>query len=224
MDENHCRVLGAYSRPGLEIELVHCRIAGVAAEALAEVVGRNPGPTNLIFCCIDNLILTNGLRGNSRLKSLTPSYSCNPSVGNQELLATASALRENGGLVDLNLRHGFSMSNETWGAICDSLKTHPTLQVVDLQENDIHEEPLAPPAVLEFRIQALLDMMNVNMSLHRIHLDDYYYSEHDLFVPYLAMNRLRSNVRATQKILIIPYRAKVLGRALLSARTDPNRF
>jgi hypothetical protein len=24
MDENHCRVLGAYSRPGLEIELVRC--------------------------------------------------------------------------------------------------------------------------------------------------------------------------------------------------------
>jgi hypothetical protein len=26
MDENHCRVLGTYSRPGLEIELIHCKL------------------------------------------------------------------------------------------------------------------------------------------------------------------------------------------------------
>ena len=72
MDENHCRVLGTYSRPGLEIELTHCRIAGTAVEALAEVVGRNQGPTKLIWCDIDNSVLADDLRGNCRLKSLTP--------------------------------------------------------------------------------------------------------------------------------------------------------
>jgi hypothetical protein len=47
MDENDCCVLGTYSRPGIDIELICCRITGAAAEALAEVLGRNQGPTKL---------------------------------------------------------------------------------------------------------------------------------------------------------------------------------
>jgi hypothetical protein len=35
---------------------------------------------------------------------------------------------------------------------------------------------------------------------------------------------LRPRLLAIQKIRSIAYRAKVLGRALLSVRTDPNRF
>jgi hypothetical protein len=35
LDEDHCRVLGGYSRPGLEIEIIHCRITSAGASALA---------------------------------------------------------------------------------------------------------------------------------------------------------------------------------------------
>jgi hypothetical protein len=66
-DEHHCRVLSTYSRPDLEIELEYCQSQGAAAEALAEVLGRNQGPTKLYNCYID-CCLANGLRGNSRLK------------------------------------------------------------------------------------------------------------------------------------------------------------
>jgi hypothetical protein len=114
------------------------------------------------------------------------------------------------------------MSDETWGAICDSLKTHPTLQVLGLQST----RTLAP-AVLTSRVQALVDMLKGNMSIHTIHEDDRY-RVHGLFqgsvIPYLEMNRLRPRVRAIQKTRPTPYRAKVLGRALLAVRTDPNRF
>jgi hypothetical protein len=72
MHENHCRVLGTYSRPGLKIELSYCRIAGAASEALAEVLGRNQGPTKLDHCETDNSVLANGLRGNICLKKLDP--------------------------------------------------------------------------------------------------------------------------------------------------------
>jgi hypothetical protein len=37
MDENHCRVLGAFSRPDLEIVLDRCNLTS----ALAEAIGRN---------------------------------------------------------------------------------------------------------------------------------------------------------------------------------------
>jgi hypothetical protein len=61
MDENHCRVLGAYSRSGLEIVLDHCNITDAGASALAEVLGHNQGPTRLDRCDIDNMVLANGL-------------------------------------------------------------------------------------------------------------------------------------------------------------------
>jgi chaperonin cofactor prefoldin len=225
IDENHCRAFGAYSRPGLEIELIHCKLTTAGSNALAEVLlGRNQGPTKLHHCDIEYSVLVNALRENSRLKSLTPRISSGRDVGNQEVLAIAGALKENRGLVYLDLGHGFTMSNETWGAICDSLKTHPTLQILDLRCTG-----WAPngPAVVKSWMQALLDMMKMNLSIHTIHLN-HWHSKHELFrgsvIPYLETNRLRPRLLAIQKTRPIAYRAKMLGRALLSARTDANSF
>jgi hypothetical protein len=54
------------------------------------------------------------------------------------------------------------------------------------------------------------------------------HSRHELYresvVPYLETNRFRPRVLAIQKTRPITYRAKVLGRALVAVRTDPNRF
>jgi hypothetical protein len=226
IDENHCRVLGDYSRPGLEIVLGSCIITSAGASALAEALGRNQGPTKLDCCYIDNSVLANMLRGNSSLQSLTPVLNRYRYVISQELLAIAGALRENKGLVDLDLSYKYIMpSNETWGAFCDSLKTHPTLEVLNLR--GAFPDTASARAVIKPRMQALVDMMKVNMSIHTIHLHDRY-SEHDLFrrsvIPYLETNRFRPRLLAIQQTRPIPYRAKVLGRALLSARTDANCF
>jgi hypothetical protein len=126
LDEDHCRVLGSYSRPDLEIVLDIWTFTSAGASALAEVFGRNQGPTRLDLCCIDNVVLAYGLRGNSHLKSLMPRLSSDLEVGNREVLAIAGALKENKGHVDLDLSYNFTMSDETWNAVCDSLKTHPT--------------------------------------------------------------------------------------------------
>jgi hypothetical protein len=254
VNENQIRVLGTYSRPDLKIELWHCRITGAAAETLAEVLGRNQGPTKLVDCYIDNSVLVDGLRGNSRLKSLTLRASLRPlnrDAANQELLAISSALKENKGLVDIHLFDDFMKSDEAWGAICDSLKTHPTLKVlkfrhhlyanpsfvpsviisrvhalVDMLIPTFIEAPLAP-AVLKSRIQALVDMLKGNMLIHTIALNGHY-REHELFrgsvIPLLKAIRLRPRLLAIQKRRPIMYRTKVLGRALLANRTDPNRI
>jgi hypothetical protein len=73
LDENHCRVLDDYSRPGLEIEieLASCTITDAGARALAGILGRNQGLTRLDDCRIKLSILADGLRGNSRLKNLS---------------------------------------------------------------------------------------------------------------------------------------------------------
>jgi hypothetical protein len=224
MDENHCRVLGAYSRPDLEIVLYHCKLTSTGTSALAEVLGHNQGPTRLERCEIDDVVLADGLRGNSRLKSFSKDFSEDFDVGNRKGLAIANALRENKGLVELSPLFGFHANDETWGAICDSLKTHPTLEVLDLLGR---EPPPMAPDVTTSRIQALVDMMKVNTSISTIHVNTCY-SETEMYresvIPYLETNRLRPRLLAIQKTSPIAYRAKVLGQALLAVRTDPNRL
>jgi hypothetical protein len=225
LDESHFRVIGAYFRPDVEIELIYCVITDAGASVLAEVLGRNQGPTRLDNCYIDAFLIADGLRGNSRLKHLNIIIE----EGTRQVLAIADSIRENRGLVEWRLRcdgvvvrnyGSLAMNDETWNAVCDSLKTHPTLEILNLSEID-------NSAVITSRVQALLGMMEVNISIHTIHLR-YHYSEDQLFqgsvIPYLETNRLRPRVRAIQKTLPIAYRTKVLGRALLAVRTDPNRF
>jgi hypothetical protein len=226
LDESHCRVLGDYSRPDLEIVLDRCNVTSAGASALTEVLGRNQGPTKLDFCEIDNVVLANGLCGNSRLKILKLSISTrNLEVGSRQLLAIASAIRENKGLTELTLVCCyFVVNDEAWGAICDSLEAHPTLEVLNFREAFTAR---VTPAVLISRIQALEDMMKVNISIYTMHLDACY-SQHELFrgsvIPYLNTNMFRPRLLAIQKTRPITYRAKVLGSALLSARADANRF
>jgi hypothetical protein len=227
LDEDHVRVLGDYSRPGLEIELHDCLIIDAAASALVQILGRNQGPTKLAFCNMDFFIVADGLRGNSRLKSLIQHRFYGGEIGNRQVLAIAHALRENKGLIDLDICYEFWMSDEAWCAVCDSLKTHPTLEVLNLCTSITNcETTNAPAATIKTRSQAILDMMKVNKSLHAVDLDSRY-REHDLYrrsVPYLETNRLRPRLRAIQKTRPIAYRTKVLGRSLLATRTNANSF
>jgi hypothetical protein len=222
MDENHCRVLGAYSRPDLEIELHFCKLMSAGTSALAEVLEHNQGPTVLDRCNIDYSVLANGLRGNSRLKKLRTYYSDD---GNRHVLAIAGVLRENQGLVELEFHYALRVSDETWGAICDSLKTHPTLEVLNMPST--LNAAMAGPAAITSRIQALLDLMKVNLSIHTMHLRDQD-SKHELFresvIPYLETNLFRPRLLAIQKTRPSAYRATVLGQALLAVRSDPNRL
>jgi hypothetical protein len=217
MDDIHCRVLGVYSRSDLKIELIRCQLTSAGTSALAEVLERNQGPTSLTRCKMDYSVLADGLRGNRRLKCLALRFFSSSSHENdkRKLLAIASALRENKGLVELNVSHDFTMSDETWYAVCDSLKTHPTLEVLQFSPS---YNPSTVPAVITSRIQALLDMMKMNMSIHTIHLHDHYL-DHDFFresvVPYLETNRLRPRVRAmvvhtdSQQVVVEPILGQV---------------
>jgi hypothetical protein len=115
INENHCRVLGTYSRPGLEIELYGCRLRGAADGTMAEVLGRNQGPTKLVYCKgeIDSVMLSNGLRGNSRLKRMMLCPVNHDAAGQEILTRIASALKENKGLVGFYLRYDLNESDDT---------------------------------------------------------------------------------------------------------------
>jgi hypothetical protein len=232
LDEDQIRVLGANSRPDLEIALICCQLTSAGTSVLAEVLGRNQGPTKLEICDIDYSVLAGRLElsGNSSLKRLAPRSSSGLEDENRELQAIAGYLRQYRGLIELDLScYDCSVNDETWDSICNSLKAHPTLEVLQLSSAgaDIYATRPMVPAVITSRVQALLDMMKVNMIIHTISLRKCY-SDHELFrgsvIPYLKTNRLRPRLLAIQKARPIPYRAKLLGAALLSARTDANSF
>jgi hypothetical protein len=219
LGDDHFCVLKDFSRPDLEIELKKCRISGA-------LLGRNQGPTKLDSCFISflgqptNPVLVNGLRGNSRLKSFKSRIDGSTESGNRGFLEFAGALRENKGLVELDLYHEFKMSDETWDAVCDSLKTHPTLQVLSLQSIW-----LCGKEGLKSRIPALLRMLKMNTTIHTMNLHPSY-STQELFrglvLPYLETNKLRPRIRAIQQTRPVAYRSKVLGRALLAVRPNAN--
>jgi hypothetical protein len=126
-------------------------------------------------------------------------FSSSGEVSSREVLAIAGALRENKGLTELNLVfYGFVANDGTWGAICDSLKSHPTLDVLDLRAT-FRAAATTAPAVPTPRLQALLDMLKVNTSIHTLQLDSRY-KEHDIFrasiIPYLETNRFRPRLLA----------------------------
>jgi hypothetical protein len=102
------------------------------------------------------------------------------------------ALRENKGFADLELWHNTGVSDDTWGAICASLATHPTLEVLDHRRPTYGAATTAPPAALKSRVEALLDMLKVSTSIHTLQLYPRY-KEHDIFresiIPYLETNQ-----------------------------------
>jgi hypothetical protein len=120
------------------------------------------------------------------------------------------------------------MSDDTWCAVCGHLKAHPTLEILDIEQlPDSTCAPLAPAVVMSW-IQVLVDMLKVNTVLYSINVPDHDFIDYELFQssarPYLETNWLRPRLLAIQRTLPIAYRGQVLGRALLSSRTDPNRF
>jgi hypothetical protein len=232
MDENLCRVLGDYSRPGLEIELDGCNLTSAGTSALVECLGRNQGPTKLEGCNNDAFVLADGLRGNSRLKSYRQDFFKDSEYFhdcNQQILAIAVAIRENKGLLEFAIicYGGIAMNEETWGAVCDSLKTHPTLEELNLQQVSSNTTERPPPSKIMSRMQALLDLMQENTSIQSLTVDSQC-SRHEIYrksvIPCLERNRFRPRLLAIQKTRPIAYRAKLLGQALLAARTDANRF
>jgi hypothetical protein len=136
------------------------------------------------------------------MKSLR-SFAVNRDTGEQELLAIAGALKESKGLVDLQLRYDFKTSDETWDAIYDSLETHPALEVLELCSLDANA-PLLAPSMNTSRIQALVDMLKGNTSIHdTIRVKDCY-SEYELY---------------RKSVILISSRASS-GRAFLPSKKD----
>ena len=103
-------------------------------------------------------------------------FSSNLDVCKREVHAIAGALKVNKGLVESDLGTCcYVLNDETWGVIFDSLETHPTLEVLNLSSG--FADATMAPEVITSRMQALSDMVKVNLSIHTILLQNRHYRQ-----------------------------------------------
>ena len=211
LKEEHFR-----DRPGLDVVLEVCTIDPSALDLFLECLVRNRGQTGLEFCKIKTGLLVDALCGSMRLKELKLERG---HVCNDDLYPITSALAFNRSLVELYLCN-VKMSDTNWGGLHEALRTHPNLRVLGLS-NIVFDEDA------DYASQTLVAIMRSNTVLEVIGFSrSSCYSRRifeELVVPRLEMNRsFFADQRIAIKTAPIAVRPKLLGRALVVVRFNPN--
>jgi hypothetical protein len=215
LSAGQCRALAAMSRFDVELSFVCCSLPDDAAGAFVECLQSDGGPVKLVYCEIDGQIPANALAGNSRLTSLKPYYQALRNDAETAILFTA--LTNNKGLVDLDL------FGRSWATLCESLKAHPTLTILDLRDTRpllrrgaARMFQMLPSQRTRHRTRAISEIVQQNTVLHSVKLleeerDEQIFTESIL--PRLELNRYRPRVLAIKKA-DIQLRRPLLGLAL----------
>jgi hypothetical protein len=218
LSENQCLALTTMSRLDVELNINYCRLADDTAGAFVECLQSDRGPVKMSYCGIDSQVLASALTGDSRVTRLTQGSQRANDAGMAVLFA---ALANNRGLVELELG-GCFMNDDNWTILCESLKAHPSLTILNrigTGPSRSHTEQKA------HRTQLLAEMVQRNTVLHTIHLfahqrDEQIYAQ--MIRPYLEANLYRPRAFAVKKTKEIPLREKVLGPALYCVKSNPN--
>jgi hypothetical protein len=227
-DEEHITVLA--SSPLQELVLRGCRFSDDEAcrNAFRHWLQDSRGPTEMNRCVIDSDVLSEAMRGNSRLGKLLLSPERASTADDCEMSLLVSALADNKGLTHFDA-FWYAISDENWSILCRSLQKHPTLASVDLACTG----PKNPAGKRLFteeqknnRTLALAKVMQTNTMINTIRLfpgefDELIFAES--IQPRLEANLNRPRVLAVKKEDNNgSFREKVLGRALSCVSSDAN--
>jgi hypothetical protein len=231
-NEEHIRVLASAAPQELELVLRACRLSDDEAcrNAFRQWLQSGGGPTELYRCVIDSDVLSDAMRGNSRLGKLLLSPEKASTADDSELSFLVSALAENKGLKDFDA-FWYAISDENWSILCHSVQNHPTLTNLDLACTG----PKNPDGKRLFseeqktnRTLALAEMMQTNTILHTIRLFPGEFDERifaESIQPRLQANLHRPRVLAIKKEADDrSFRQKVLGRALSCVSSNPDHI
>jgi hypothetical protein len=223
LNEEQIRALAATEfRPDMKVTLEGCQLLddNGCHDAFIECFQRDNGPTQLISCRIDCHVLAAALEGNSSVTR----FQLSPGdwrAHDAEMVVIFRSLAENKSLVHLDL-FGVSISDENLTTLCLSLKGHPTLTTLDLQNTsprsqygtrartELSDEQMAQ------RTSVVAEMMKENRVLRTITFNDIERDEQiyaETIQPYLETNRYRARVLAIKKA-DIALRRPLLGLAL----------
>jgi hypothetical protein len=229
LSEDFSHGLSAAFRADLEITLSYCslRNAGrAAADAFIECLHTDGSPLRLVDCDIDEAVLVNGLRGRSRVTTLSPNsyhYYGDAQVDRiYRLLFKAQA--DNSGLVKVRL-YMDKINDENWVILMRSVQSHPTLEKISIHgSRNVHSKEQTA-----LRIHALGGMAKANKKLHTVDLEGCLEPPEtalfqELVAPHLEANRYRPRLQAIQQITDDTLRRKILLRALQSVRGNHKLF
>jgi hypothetical protein len=229
-DEEHIRVLAAPPQQKLQLALRDCRFSDgdASKNVLLQWLQSGRGPTELYRCVIDSNVIAGALRGNIRLGRLLLCQEKASTAGALELSLIFRALAEDRGLTEFDA-FWYSIGDENWNLLCQSLQNHPTLTSLGLactgpkrptDKTELSEEQKTR------RTRALADMLQTNTILHTVRLFSGEYDERiytESIEPRLETNLYRPRVLAVEKEANDrPFRQKVLGRALNCVKSNPN--
>jgi len=153
------------SANGVQVALEYCNLTQTSFD-LATCLQDNLGPAILYRCELDSVSLAAALPNNTSLRQLTLRSSYGNSAKDRTIIkALAIALKSNKGLETLSLAH-CTVSNENCQILCDSLKHHSALKVLDLTKTS-----KGAAADTVSHLQSLEQMLHTNTVLHTIHMD-----------------------------------------------------
>jgi hypothetical protein len=237
LNQGHCRALMSASNTSLALTLFQCTILEKGADAFVECLQSDCGPTELFNCTIGVRALTESLVGSQRLQSLHVDRLTG--FNDTDMTALVGALAENQGLTHFTFSN-HDIGDDNWNLLCQALKTHPSLESVNLQGTGggaTTRQPRVGQWQLEnfeimyseqkaFRMLALANAIQENTVLHTLVLspdekEDEIFQ--DLIIPRLETNLFRPRVIAVKHAVgPLSFRQKVLRRALQSVSKNPN--
>jgi hypothetical protein len=223
LDEHHCIALESNDRMDLDIEFSNCKLTDDGTLAFLKSQRRNKGPERLLNCKMNVAVLAEAVRGNRSLKSLKPCGELDDDQLSPEDFETlAQALRENEGLVTLDIA-GQPIIEESWRILLKAIKSHPSLQVLDL-----HLTPSSRRMSAESKMErmlAIVEMLETNTVILTIHMLLHECDKqvlHDSINPRLQLNLYRLRIRAIKEVAPGVLRSKLLGCALGKVSNNVN--
>jgi hypothetical protein len=169
-------------------------------------------------------ILAESLRGNTSVKTIVqPGGIGGRKLNDDEFRVLAEALGDNQGLLKFFPR-GQHINDENWKVLCQSLRSHPTLETLDLSGTYHDLNVGISDASKKHRCNCIVDLLRFNTVLRSVHLtrnerDEIIWSESILL--HLETRSYLPLVLEIKAVVDQPRRSKLFGRALNTVKTKP---
>jgi hypothetical protein len=213
LTEDCLRALEGEARPGLQVYLEKKDLSHFDPMSLQTFLRNCQGAITLLNCTVDIRLLSEVLRGESKVMEL---FMAHQALTDANTTGLIDALKTNKCLTEISFASN-PVSDKNWIRICRAIAHHPKLQKVCLRAIR------STPSTIEgkvLRTNAVLRMLRDNYVLQHVDTPLGECDEHiqrDVILPYLKHAR---NIRALNDHRE-PMRAQLLGRAVRKVNNDP---
>jgi hypothetical protein len=215
LTEDCLRALEGEARPDLQVYLERKDLSHLEAMRLQTFLRKCQGAIALCNCTIDVRLLSEVLRGDSKVTALVLAPQ---TLNDANMTCFVDALKTNRSLTEISLVSN-PLGDEDWIRMCRSIAQHPKLQKICLRTNT-RSTPSSESKIL--RTGAVVRMLRDNYLLQEVDLAPSECDERiqrDVILPYLRYAR---NIRALNDYRgPMAIRTQLLGRAMRKVNNNP---